>query len=311
MTKSPLIPMFGEIVGDPRIKPVLEGAPKVALSPVGRIVDEELSLITDQKPMIEVKDWIVMPDHIHFIVFVKCKLGRHLGCELAVFKKTCTQRVHFLLHPEASQQNSIGNKVSVFEQNYNDTIALRNGQIDTMKQYIANNPRRRAIIREYPDFFTRHISIKTSTQNFIGFGNTFLLHIPNKVAVKVRSFWTDEEFQSKKQEWLKAVKNGAILISPFYSRREKEVKDAALALGGSVIIMRNIGFPDKFKPSGREFDLCSEGRLLLLAEHDAPLYRKQLERSDALRLNDHCVMLARIDSSAMEISVRRLGYGQK
>lgn len=304
MTKFPQIPLFGEIIGDPAIKPGEKGAPAVSLSPVGVIIDEEIRQITARLPYIEVLNWVVMPDHIHFIVFVKKRLSRHLGYELAVFKKNCTQRIHYLLHPDDTPANSIGNKTSAFVKNYTDTIALRQGQIETMQKYIADNPRRRAILRKYPNFFTRHITIKTERQIFTGFGNPFLLHIPNKVAVKVRSFWSDNEFQEHKEAWLKAAQSGSILISPFYSRREKEVKEEALSLGASIIIMRNIGFPEKFKPSGREFDLCSERRLLLLAEEDAPIYKKQLERQEALRLNDHCAYLAALSSESMRLSIK-------
>ncbi|MCM1429800.1 MAG: hypothetical protein NC097_08420 [Clostridium sp.] len=304
MSKSDQIPLFGAIVGNPKIKPYEVGAPSVSLSPVGAIVDEEILLITTRLPDIEILNRVVMPDHIHFIVHVMKQLPRHLGCELAVFKKNCTQRIHFLLHPEDTSESSIGRKLSAFDTNYTDSIALRHRQLDHMQKYIDDNPRRRAILRDYPDFFTRHITIKTDRQEFTGFGNTFLLHIPNKVPVKVRSFWSDEEYQKHKQEWLRAAANGAILISPFYSRREKEVKDEALSLGARIIIIRNIGFPEKFKPTGREFDLCTEGRLLLIAEADAPIYKKQLERRDALRLNDHCAYLAGLSSTSLAISVR-------
>lgn len=304
MTKSEEIPSFGNLVGDPKIPSGHPGAPSVILTPIGEIINEEISRINERTPVIEIGARIVMPDHIHFIVHVTEKLRRHLGFELAIFKKTCTQRIHHLMHP-AGDPLASSPKQSTFDDNYTDTIALYIRHLDAMAKYIEDNPRRRAILRDYPDFFIRHITLTTPFQTFQCFGNPFLLHIPYKVAVKVRSFWSDEEFQRKKEEWLKAVNNGAILISPFYSRREKIVKEETLAMGGSVIIMRNAGFSDRFKPGGSEFELCSQGRLLLMAEADAPLHKPKIERAEALRLNKHCADLASIASDRLMLSIAR------
>lgn len=90
---------LGKIVGDvskPDGDPL---APKVLLSEIGSMVEQELlSSIHAHYPMIEIQDHVVMPDHLHFIVVVHQDIvsssGRetHLGQVIAGFKKGCNRR---------------------------------------------------------------------------------------------------------------------------------------------------------------------------------------------------------------------------
>lgn len=74
-------------------------APHVMLSPVGQMVEQELTTsITTHYPFIEVQDYVIMPDHLHFIIVVHQSIisanGRetHLGQVIAGFKKGCNRR---------------------------------------------------------------------------------------------------------------------------------------------------------------------------------------------------------------------------
>ena len=90
---------LGKIVGDvskPDGDPL---APKVLLSEIGSMVEQELlGSIHAHYPMIEIQDYVVMPDHLHFIVVVHRDIvsssGRetHLGQVIAGFKKGCNRR---------------------------------------------------------------------------------------------------------------------------------------------------------------------------------------------------------------------------
>ena len=73
-------------------------APKVHLSEIGKMVEQELlNSIPTHYPMIEIQDYVVMPDHLHFMVVVKRNIvsssGRetHLGQVIAGFKKGCNR----------------------------------------------------------------------------------------------------------------------------------------------------------------------------------------------------------------------------
>ena len=90
---------FGYIAGDvskPDGDPL---APRVHLSEIGKMVEQELlNGIPMHYPMIEIQDYVVMPDHLHFIIVVKRNIvssnGRetHLGQVIAGFKKGCNRR---------------------------------------------------------------------------------------------------------------------------------------------------------------------------------------------------------------------------
>ena len=74
-------------------------APHVDLSPVGRMVEEELrESIHRFYPMLEVQDYVVMPEHLHFVLVahsdVVSQRGKrtHLGQGIAGFKYGCNKR---------------------------------------------------------------------------------------------------------------------------------------------------------------------------------------------------------------------------
>lgn len=74
-------------------------APHVELSPIGRMVEEELrESIHRVYPMLEVQDYVVMPEHLHFLLVahsdVVSRSGRktHLGHVIAGFKYGCNRR---------------------------------------------------------------------------------------------------------------------------------------------------------------------------------------------------------------------------
>ena len=74
-------------------------APHVALSAIGQMVEEELrNSITKYYPMLEVLDYVIMPEHLHFILAahsnIVSKSGKpaHLGRVIAGFKYGCNKR---------------------------------------------------------------------------------------------------------------------------------------------------------------------------------------------------------------------------
>ena len=80
---------------------------------------------------------------------------------------------------------------------------------------------------------------------------------------------------------------GAVLVSPCISHGEKEVMGCAFEAGYPIILLLENGFSPYQKPSGRQFDACSEGRLLLVApwpHHDdyRKITRAQCEALNAL-----------------------------
>ena len=90
---------LGRITGDASKPDGDPLAPRVLLSDLGRMVEQELlGSIRAHYPMVEVQDYVIMPDHLHFIIVVHRDIysstGRptHLGQVIAGFKKGCNRR---------------------------------------------------------------------------------------------------------------------------------------------------------------------------------------------------------------------------
>lgn len=149
-------------------------APRVVLSDIGKMVEQELlQSIRAHYPMVEVQDYVVMPDHLHFIVEVHRNIissnGRetHLGQVIAGFKKGCNRRYWELTGQEVRQVQGEpanacadlpsavhlrGSKLPstastgrppLFDYGYVDVMPLKEGQLERQREYIRNNPRYR------------------------------------------------------------------------------------------------------------------------------------------------------------------------
>ena len=174
---------------------------------------------------------------------------------------------------------------SLFERGYNDLILLNDSQLDNWKHYLDDNPRRLAIKRLHPDFFTTLNYIDIAEWHCQIVGNRFLLDIPQKVAVIVHSAYSDKEYAEYKKEWLACGEAGGILVSAAIATREKEVMREAMNRGYRIILVRENGFPPLYKPSGESFDACSNGRLLQICPWEYHMERRIISREQCLMLN--------------------------
>ena len=174
---------------------------------------------------------------------------------------------------------------SLFEKGYNDKILLRPGQLDNWKRYLDDNPRRLAIKRQCPDYFTimQHITIGEWSCQMVG--NRFLLTVPDRAAVIVHRADSDQEFAQKKARWLALGEMGGVLVSAAIATREKEVMREAMDRGYRLILLRENGFPPLYKPAGESFMACSEGRLLQISPWEYHMQRKTISREQCLILN--------------------------
>lgn len=186
-------PLFGSLQGDGLATSGTEKEPKVILSPLGKAIhDHEIRKISAYYPMVEVWKLCIMPDHLHIIVRVKEEMpeGKNLGQVVRGFKTGCTRSwwsltegqaqtatgpfgepkgtgAHTPPNPAATAPAQVpvgspaGKRPLLFEKGYCDKILLRPGQLENWKRYLDDNPRRLAIKRQYPDYFTvlQHISI--------------------------------------------------------------------------------------------------------------------------------------------------------
>jgi hypothetical protein len=218
-----------------------------------------------------------MPDHVHGIIYVKEPMQQHLGRLIQGFKKGCRDYL--------KQMDVDG--VALWEEGYNDRILQGPGQLDRWIKYLMDNPRRLWVKHNHPKLFHQQVGIVIGSTLVTIMGNRFLLDYPNKVAVKCSRRLTDAEIDDECKRFLSMASQGAVLVSPCISHGEKEVMGCAFEAGYPIILLLENGFSPYQKPSGRQFDACSEGRLLLVApwpHHDdyRKITRAQCEALNAL-----------------------------
>ena len=107
---------LGRVVGDFLQEDGQPNAPHVELSAIGRMVEEELlKSIPAHYPMMQVQDYVVMPEHMHFIIEAHSAIissnGKRmpLGQVIAGFKKGCNRRYWELTHqgePDATNAST-------------------------------------------------------------------------------------------------------------------------------------------------------------------------------------------------------------
>jgi hypothetical protein len=116
-------------------------------------------------------------------------------------------------------------------------------------------------------------------------GNSFLLDIPDKVAVIVHRAYSDEEYAEYRQRWLACGERGGVLVSAAIAQREKEVMREAMNRGYHLILVRENGFPPLYKPTGESFYACSEGFLLQVSPWEYHMQRRTISHEQCLILN--------------------------
>jgi hypothetical protein len=257
-----------------------------------------------------------MPDHLHGIVSVRERLERPLGAIIRGFKSGVTAALR-----KASNNPSL----EVWEEGFYDGVALEPAMLQAWHRYILDNPRRLWLKRQHPDLFVRvnalaheRLPSLPDERPWAGYGNLFLLDRPELVQVRVSRSATQDEIAHVASEVAAKVRQGAVAVSPFISPGEQAVVAAVAKTGeiaanndssgetgpimtlsrnkregGGLIVLKHGGFPPLYKPSGRYFDLCASGRLLVLSAFAYTSRKQPLTREQCLAMNGWCEKLAR------------------
>ncbi|MBO4813876.1 MAG: transposase [Muribaculaceae bacterium] len=307
-------PLFGKVVGKSSAHQGSPEEPHIELSDLGKRVSDEWWLASQHHPEIEVISLQMMPDHLHGILFVKEKMEKPLGMALRGFKQSCnrhyrelvlgqphlssscpstvqsvalaTQQTQQAGHPQKDRHGEDRTHGLLFARGYNDKLLLRAGQLETWRQYLADNPRRLLMKREHPDLFRVQRNVIAAGLTFTAIGNQFLLNRPFRLQVQCSRKLTEQEIQIKIAEYLKAAQQGAVLVSPAISPGEKAIMRAAFDMGMPLIYLQENGFSDLAKPSGACMLACSRGQLLLLAPWGHHNEQINISRGQCLSLNE-------------------------
>ncbi len=267
----------------------------VAKTPLGESVEACWREIPRHHPEIQLLSCVVMPDHFHGLLFVRTRMRRHLGEVIRGFKIGCTKayRLDGRLSSESPSSESPYMAIppnraippNLFAPGYHDRILTHRGQLKTLFRYISDNPRRLALIRQHPDYFTRINQLSLAGRVYAAYGNPFLLNRPDRLQIQCSRRITPNALAAETERLLDAAERGAVLVSPCISPGEKTIARAALDAQFPLIALCENGFAPRFKPPGNYFDACDEGRLLLLAPWPYHANRRRITREQCLALN--------------------------
>lgn len=257
---------------------------------LGECVKDELMAISRKNPKLQIRRYVIMPDHIHFVLQVVSELEKPVGRYIAPFTKECSKAYTRLA--------DLSNFTTLFKP-FDDQIIFNKEQLDRAIKYIEDNPRRYLIRRQYQDLFQRHLNVVIGGHEYAAYGNMFLLKKPYLLPVRVHRNWSKEEFDSYAAYCSEEIAKGAIPISPAIHKAEKDIIRKAIDGRSSVILLRDLSFNERFKPSGEYFDLCSVGRLLVLCPWPNNLRRRSDAGYDKFhQMNDFAASIASLPANA-------------
>ncbi|MBR6284736.1 MAG: hypothetical protein IKR25_10655 [Muribaculaceae bacterium] len=96
---------------------------------------------------------------------------------------------------------------------------------------------------------------------------------------------TDEEVERVKRCFIAMCENGSVPVTAGISKGEKVVMNWALDNGRELILVTNNGMGELWKPSGKQFDACANGKLLIVATGEHHTYPRKITRNECLALN--------------------------
>ena len=246
------------------------------LSPLGKIVEAAILQLPKLFEGLQILAYSIMPDHVHIVI----KFLKHTPYTLG--------RVIAKVKGLASAEYGL----PIWTKGFNDKISFERNRTEAFVRYANDNPLRYFIKQNHQEFFKRKHSIIVDGTTFQVYGNTSLLHHPIRAAVRFSSKYTATELAKQSSLWEETIRQSGVLISPFIHPKEREIRDRGIEFGASIILIQDNGLPEKFKPSGRLFELCAEGRLLIVAPQEHKTRTAALSRQQCLKMNQLAVSLS-------------------
>ena len=120
-----------------------------------------------------------------------------------------TQQASQLRTGDRRQERHTGHEAGLlFERGYHDRILLRDGQLESMKAYMAENPRRLALKRARPEWLRVHQGVDVCGRRCSGVGNLALLGARKKVRVRISRSISPEALALEQAQLLAAAREG-------------------------------------------------------------------------------------------------------
>ena len=283
------LPLLGQLMGDSAQSAAIE-ATSLGRQVISAFYDIEQKVKDKTGCNVQVVQYQLMPDHFHGILYVRDQLPPtwHLGRIIGAWKGACSRAFTHTAMLTHDQENVL----TLFENGYNDRPLLSKDQLQRWIAYLRDNPRRLWLKRHQSERLKKvfDFTLNNTDRRYTAVGNTFLITYPERIQVRCHRNLTDAEIRDEVAHYLHLAHQGKVLVSPFISPAERVVYDACYAEQLPMIRIVNRALDGRFiYPSGRDFDACCAGFLLVLAPYpqgDEHTAAKRISRSQCLDMND-------------------------
>lgn len=249
---------------------------------IGKIIELQLHLIRGYFDFAKVLKYAIMPDHIHFVINISKETNFHLSDIIRDFKSKCT----YEYNKKFPNSHFSLNRISIFDSGYNDKIVNYPGKYQAFMNYVQQNPYRYYIKKNHPEYFNNRLYLDIDGYIYLCFGNILLLKNPSITCVRYSSKYSDNEICKLRNKYKETIRNNGVYVSPFIHTKEKYIRDIGIEKGIGIIKIERNGLCDRYKPSGLDFELCADGRLLIIAPIEYRTSLPDLDREECMAMNE-------------------------
>ncbi len=286
-------PLLGSVVGQYDSTTCQTTGAGVRLSALGEKVLQCWQNIPKYHPNVQVIDAQVMPEHFHGLLYLDATPNETLGRVIRGFKLGCNKIYGAQYHQE---------KATLFTRGYNETVPITAEEVQTKILYIRANPERRLIKGQLSDCFTvfrnQHSTNWTTDRILQGLRHDYRLAQDKEALQQALTdiqpkLLTDKQgqlaldyigkrtllsasrklplvchradaqrFAEQTAAVMREAAHGAVIVSAFVSKQEREILRQLLDGCYPVIEIMDNGFGKTYKPAGPSFYACAQERLL-------------------------------------------------
>lgn len=249
-----------------------EGVEIAALLPAGERIVQAICRAHQQDPAVVVSNYVIMPDHIHFILIV--------DFDLVPTFDVIDWIVRFKYET---------GDLAVWERSFYVQLAFHARQLAAVRRYIKMNPARAHWKEAHPDRFARHgpFHLWEKCRAWYAIGYVPLLGSPFLVGVRLARTKSAAEHEKAINALIDKAQAGAILVSGFISKGEQEVLTRLRATKGARFIrMVPYGLAANYDPSAEDSRALAQGRELILSGFAPTIPARPITRANCLEMND-------------------------
>ncbi|MBR3085034.1 MAG: transposase [Kiritimatiellae bacterium] len=275
-------------------------AGKAVPTEFGLMTLRELKITTLRVPEVKLSRYVLMPDHLHLLLWIKpghedglARLGRFVGG----FKRAVRQR-----------WKELGNAGPLWQEGYHDLICLDHDFIEGVTLYIGYNPLKWELMHAGKGLIPITEPLDTAWlpdgTYWKGIGRCDLLDGSRRLcAVRISRRLGPSLMPAAIARLRSALEKGFCLVSTFLSPGERALYRMLSEEGAEFVHIKGTAIPVVYRPSIHETPLFAAQKLLVIGRQTD---EHEVRRKDCLALNDAIAKMA-IASGGTAVYVREDG----